>query len=142
MHSLAGLTEFSQWHRCSSWGWRTLFQLPRVWSAVCDKVLNAQNRAPIEIHRQLCQVYDLTSWASRWCIAGSDNFTADWQHVYGEECSGRPSFITDDLVEFVREPRAQWFIFLHLKKFLFGERQRFQNDRETQMSITQWFQSQ
>ena len=33
-------------------------------------------------------------------------------------------------------------LFLHLKKFLSGQRQRFQNDRETEMSVTQWFLSQ
>ena len=30
----------------------------------------------------------------------------------------------------------------HLKKFLSGQRQHFQNDREAEMSVTQWFQSQ
>ena len=31
--------------------------------------------------------------------------------------------------------------FLHLKKFLSGQHQRFQNDREAEMGVTQWFQS-
>ena len=31
-------------------------------------------------------------------------------------------------------------LFLHLKKFLFG--QHFQNDRDAEMSVTQWLQSQ
>ena len=33
-------------------------------------------------------------------------------------------------------------LFLYLKKLLPGQRQRFQNDREAEMSFTQWFQSQ
>ena len=38
---------------------------------------------------------------------------------------------------------SDFHLFLHLKKFLSGQRQRFQNDREvTVMSVTQWFQSQ
>ena len=32
--------------------------------------------------------------------------------------------------------------FLHLKKFLSDQLQRFLNDREAEMSVTQWFQSQ
>ena len=32
----------------------------RLWSAVYDKVLNAQSKTPIDIHRQLCQVYGYT----------------------------------------------------------------------------------
>ena len=37
---------------------------------------------------------------------------------------------------------SDFHLFLHLTKFLFGQRQRFQNDREAEMSVTQWFQSQ
>ena len=33
-------------------------------------------------------------------------------------------------------------VFLHLKKFISGQRERFQNDREAEMSVKQWFQSQ
>ena len=33
-------------------------------------------------------------------------------------------------------------LFLHLKKFLSGQHQHFQNDREVEMSVMQWFQSQ
>ena len=32
--------------------------------------------------------------------------------------------------------------FLHLKKFLYGQRQRFQNDRGAEVRVTQWLQSQ
>ena len=37
---------------------------------------------------------------------------------------------------------SDFHLFLHLKKFLSGQRQRFQNDREAEMSATQWFHSQ
>ena len=33
-------------------------------------------------------------------------------------------------------------LFLHLKKFLSDRHQRFRNDREAKMSVTEWFQSQ
>ena len=34
------------------------------------------------------------------------------------------------------------YLLLHLKKFLFGQSQRFQNGRDTEMSVTHWFKSQ
>ncbi|PNF33163.1 hypothetical protein B7P43_G13585 [Cryptotermes secundus] len=37
---------------------------------------------------------------------------------------------------------SDFHLFLHLKKFLSGERQHFENDREVEMVVTQWFQSQ
>ena len=37
---------------------------------------------------------------------------------------------------------SDFHLSLHLKKFLTGQRQRFQNDREVEVSVTQWFQSQ
>ncbi|PNF32050.1 hypothetical protein B7P43_G05731 [Cryptotermes secundus] len=37
---------------------------------------------------------------------------------------------------------SDFHLFLHLKKFLSGELQRFENDREAEMIVTQWFQSQ
>ena len=37
---------------------------------------------------------------------------------------------------------SDFHLFLHLKKFLSSLQQRFQNDREAEMSVTQWFQSQ
>ena len=33
-------------------------------------------------------------------------------------------------------------LFLHLNKFLSGQHQRFQNDREAKLNVTQWFQTQ
>ena len=37
---------------------------------------------------------------------------------------------------------SDFHIFLHFKKLLSGQRQRFKNDRETEMIVTQLFQSQ
>ncbi|KDR21419.1 hypothetical protein L798_03454, partial [Zootermopsis nevadensis] len=37
---------------------------------------------------------------------------------------------------------SDFHLFLHFKKFLSGQRQRFENDREAEMVVTQWFQSQ
>ncbi|KAJ4449150.1 hypothetical protein ANN_00545 [Periplaneta americana] len=65
------------------------------------KFFNAQSIAPIEIHRQLCQVYgpNITSKqvVRRWCR----QFSEVRQSVHDEERSGRPSLINDDRVELV-----------------------------------------
>ena len=37
---------------------------------------------------------------------------------------------------------SEFHLLLHLKKFLSGQCQRFQNDREAETSVTQWFQPQ
>ncbi|PNE09423.1 hypothetical protein B7P43_G15432 [Cryptotermes secundus] len=37
---------------------------------------------------------------------------------------------------------SDFHLFLHLKKFLSGERQHFENDREAEIVVTQWVQSQ
>ena len=37
---------------------------------------------------------------------------------------------------------SDFSLILQLKKFLFGQCQHFQNDREVEVSVTQWFQSQ
>ena len=37
---------------------------------------------------------------------------------------------------------SDFYLFLHIKKFLCCKRQRFQNEREAEMSIKEWFQSQ
>lgn len=67
------------------------------------KFLNAQNKEPIEIHRQICQVYgpDIMSkqMVRRWCR----QFSEGRQSVHDEQRSGRPSLINDDLVELVRQ---------------------------------------
>ena len=67
------------------------------------KFLNTQSIAPMEIRRQQCQLYGPNvmnkQMVRRWCR----QFTAGRQHVHDEERSGRPSIITDDLVELVRE---------------------------------------
>ncbi|KAJ4426903.1 hypothetical protein ANN_26702 [Periplaneta americana] len=67
------------------------------------KFFNAQNIAPIEIHRQLCQVYGPNIMSKqmvrRWCR----QFCEGRQSVHDEERSGRPSLINDDRVELVRQ---------------------------------------
>ena len=68
------------------------------------KFLNAQSIAPIEIHRQLCQVYGHT-WLD------------------SKQISCRSSPYSPYLVSCFHH-------FLHLKKFLSGQRQCFQNNRE------------
>ncbi|KAJ4426206.1 hypothetical protein ANN_27015 [Periplaneta americana] len=67
------------------------------------KFFNAQSIAPIEIRRQLCQVYGPNIMSKqmvrRWCR----QFSEGRQSVHDEERSGRPSLINDDRVEVVRQ---------------------------------------
>ena len=87
--------------------------------------LNAQSIAPNVIHRQLCQVYEHTR------LGG--------QEISCRSSAGRCLII---ILPMVRTSRPVIFHnFLHLKKFLSGQRQRFQNDREAEMSVTDWCQS-
>ncbi|PNF17893.1 hypothetical protein B7P43_G02234 [Cryptotermes secundus] len=127
-----------------------------VWSVI--KFLNAQSIAPIEIHRQLCRVYRPNfmskQMACRWCR----QFSAGRQSVHDEKRSGRPSIITDDLVELVREcimenrrvtitelgshvPQISPSLLHEIvtEHLLF---RNFENDREAEIVVTQWFQSQ
>ena len=84
------------------------------------KFLNVQSMAPIEIHRQLCQVYGHTR--------------LDDQHIPCRSSTGRcfnhhPPYSPDISASY-------FHLFLHLKLFQSGQRQRFQNDREAEMSVT------
>ena len=105
------------------------------------KFLNAQSIAPIEIHRQLCQ----------------QSFPADFPLLVAQNCHGVP--VVEKIVHQVGAKATDTrthskahgvsidneivvHISLHLKKFLYGQRQRFQNDREAEMSVTLCFQSQ
>ncbi|KAJ4448384.1 hypothetical protein ANN_10400 [Periplaneta americana] len=67
------------------------------------KFFNAQSIAPIEIHRQLCQVYGPNiiskQMVHRWCR----QFSEGRQSVHDEERSGRTSLINDDRVKLVRQ---------------------------------------
>ncbi|KAJ4433038.1 hypothetical protein ANN_15295 [Periplaneta americana] len=67
------------------------------------KFFNAQSIAPIEIHRQLCQVYGPNIMSKqmvrRWCR----QFSEGRQSVHDKERSGRRSLINDDRVELVRQ---------------------------------------
>ncbi|KAJ4428146.1 hypothetical protein ANN_24160 [Periplaneta americana] len=66
------------------------------------KFFNAQSIAPVEIHRQLCQVNGpiMSKQVVRcWCR----QFSEGRQSVHDEERSGRPSLINDDRVELVRQ---------------------------------------
>ena len=70
---------------------------------------------PIEIHRQLCQVYGHTRLLL--------------QEFAWEVFNNHPPYISD-LVP------SDFHLFLYFKKFQYCQRQNFQNDREVEMSIT------
>lgn len=67
------------------------------------RFLLAKNLKPIEIYRQLCEVYGnnvITEGGVRqWCIRFKNGRT----NVHDEEKSGRPSIVTDELVASVNE---------------------------------------
>ncbi|GFT16707.1 uncharacterized protein TNCV_1333271 [Trichonephila clavipes] len=62
------------------------------------KFLNAQKIAPIEIHRQLCQVYGLNIMSKQLVLRWCRQFSEGRQSAYDEERSGRLSLINVDLV--------------------------------------------
>ncbi|GFU93519.1 hypothetical protein TNCV_947611 [Trichonephila clavipes] len=71
------------------------------------KFLNAESIAPIEIHRQLCQVY--------------------WLNIMSKQMVRR--WCSSDLAP------SDVHVFLHLKKFL-SSGDRFDNDEELKTSVT------
>ena len=75
------------------------------------KFLKAQSIPPIKINRQLCQVYGDTR--------------LDGQHISSRSSAGRCLIIIHPLDRL-----------LQLKKFLSSQRQSFQNDRDSEMSVT------
>ncbi|GFT80504.1 HTH_48 domain-containing protein [Trichonephila clavipes] len=67
------------------------------------RFLNAQIIEPIEIHRQLCQVYGPNTMSKQMVRPWCRQFSESRQSVHEEERSGRPSLINDDLVELLRQ---------------------------------------
>ena len=93
------------------------------------KFLNAQSTALIEINRQLCQ----QSFPAPCCRTVTE-------HLFRNLCARCvPKQLTPEHKATRIESAFTIVVhsFLHLKKFL--SRQHFQNDRETEMYITQWF---
>ena len=92
------------------------------------KFLHAQSIAPIKIHHQLCQVYGLCQ------------HTAHSQQISCRSSAGRCLIIIHPTA---RTSHTVISIFSYTSKnSCLGPRQCFQNDREAEMSVTQWFQSQ
>ncbi|KAJ4446185.1 hypothetical protein ANN_12878, partial [Periplaneta americana] len=67
------------------------------------KFFNAQSIAPVEIHRQLCQVYGANIMSKQMMRRCCRQFSEGRQSVHDEERSGQPSLINDDRVELVRQ---------------------------------------
>ncbi|KAJ4429271.1 hypothetical protein ANN_26274 [Periplaneta americana] len=67
------------------------------------KFFNAQSIAPIEIHRQLCQVCGPNIMIKQMVRCWRRQFSEGRQSVHDEERSGRLSLINDDRVELVRQ---------------------------------------
>ena len=101
------------------------------------KFLNAQSIASIEIHRQLYY----------------QSFPESFPLLVQQNCHGSPvveeNCAPDGCQSNTPEHKGKHMesaltivvhLFLHIKKFLSSQRQRFQKDREVEMSITQWFQ--
>ena len=84
------------------------------------KFLNAQCIASIEIHRDLWQVYGHT--------------LLDGQHISCSSSARRCLTINHPIARTCAF--SDFHLFLYLKKFLSGQRQSFQNDREAEMSVS------
>jgi transposase len=88
----------------------------RVWVMMCPAsceihavihFLHAENISVAEIHRELCGVYgqNVTSEGTvrQWCRMFKDG----WTDVHNEEWSGRPSVVSDDLVQSVEQTMCE-----------------------------------
>ena len=97
----------------------------RMWSAVYDKVLNKQRRilsaGAVLLHDN---ARPHTARRSTYLL-----------QEFSCEMFDHPAY-SPDLAP------SDFHLFLHLKKFLSGQRQHFQNDTEADMSVTQWLKSQ
>ena len=128
--SLRPLSEMSIWILCTSGTSRVLTvassQRSKIETLIpapadCEvrsvvKYLNAQSTAPFEI-RQLCQFYDHTR---------STHLLKEFRwKVFNHDPPYSPDLALSDL-----------HLSLNLKKFLSGQCQRFQNDREAEMRFT------
>jgi hypothetical protein len=68
--------------------------------------LNAKGERPVEIHKQIVAVYgEVMNWQNmtKWCREFSKGRT----DVYDEQRSGRPSLISDDLLQKLKEKFVQ-----------------------------------
>ena len=83
------------------------------------KFLNAQSIVQTEIHHQLCEVYGHTARRSTHLL---QEFS--WE-VFNQHPSYSLDLAPDDS-----------YLLSHLKKFLSGQHQCFQNDTEAEMSVT------
>ena len=104
-----------------------------LWNVVCDKLWNAQSIAPIEIHRQHASCY-FPLLVAQYCHRAP---------VFQKTMCQMGAKAMDTRTQ---KPSA-WLtimvhLFLHLKKFMSGQRQRLQNGSEAETNVTQWFQSQ
>ena len=84
-----------------------------MWSVVCFKVFECTEVAPIEIHCLLCHARSTHLQEFGWEVFNNNH----------------PSYSSD------LAPN-DFHLFLHLKKFLSSQRQRFQNDKEAEMRVT------
>ena len=86
------------------------------------RFLNAQSIATVEIHSQLYQVFGHTRLDGQNISSRS---SAVWAGVFNHHPPYNPDLAPND-----------FHLFLHLKKFLTGQRKRFHNDREAEVSVT------
>ncbi|KAL4704968.1 hypothetical protein ACJJTC_005453 [Scirpophaga incertulas] len=73
------------------------------------RFLSAKGVKPIDIHREICEVYGQNIMSDgmvrKWVRAFKDGRT----NVHDEERSGRPSVVNEDLVQKVDEKRGRMF---------------------------------
>ena len=125
-HALVGFPEFSQQHRCSGWRWSYSS------SANCEvrpviKFLNVQSIVPIEIHCQLCQQSFPAPCFTKLSVV---------QKTVRQVDSKATDTRIQSKVHGVSINNCG-HLFLDLQKLISDQRQRFQNDREAEMSVTE-----
>ena len=112
----------------------------RRWSTLCDKVFECTEHSAVQ-----------NSWSAVPAVISRRFPTPRYKKIVTEHLLFRKLCARWVPKQLTPEHKAKRMesaltvvinLFLHLKKFLPGQRQRFQNDREVEMSVTQWFQSQ
>jgi hypothetical protein len=76
------------------------------WPADCEvrsviRFLNARNVKPVDIHHQICEVYDENAMSDGMVKKWVRQFNEGRENVHDEARSGRPSVVNDDLVRAV-----------------------------------------
>ena len=120
-HALTGLPEFSQQHCCSGWSWGCYFSTSWLLIVVCNKFYECtEHSADRNSLRAEPGLWPHMAWWSTHLLQ-----EYDWEVLIHH-----PSYSPDLTL-------SDFHLFLHLTKFLSGQHQHFQNDRDVYQSGSQ-----